>query len=640
MPISAHAPDFNKGLPSATEAEKVLIGAILTDTQRKHYDVIRLELRASDFVDLRHRKIFERIGDLWATRADINYTTLYGELGRHGEQETVGGLGYLLDLTGNLPEIVNIHSYVGAIKQASLRRCGITKANEIEKLFWFDSEPIVDVATSAADYFSELRAEASGNWPAPEPLQAELPPVQAFDPALLPESLRALVEDVSERMQVPLDLPAATVVLCLAGAVNRRSLIQPKAHDTSWTEVLNLWGGIVAPPGYLKSPVLYATAAPLNRIESLWRREHATAQEDFATEQAIHSLRHQAWKESFKAAIKANKPEPIQPDNTLREPILRRLITNDFTLEKLHETMSQNPAGILLLRDELTGWLSRLERDEFGQERAFALTAWTGKQPYTIERIGRGLVQVDAVCLSVLGGITPDRLRSYLVDALAGGPSNDGLMQRFQVLVWPDTSIDWRYVDSRPNATAEQKAAQMFDRLVQIDPEDPIRFCFSVEAQSLFIEWIGELEARIRGTGMHPALVSHISKYRGLMPALAALFELADGGAESVSLQHARQAAAWCQYLESHAGRIYSCVASPQLRAARVLGQKIKDKKVGASGVFSVREAYLKGWTGLDTADAVKVAVAVLMDARWLRELPAEPGPRLVKKPNRAENTR
>jgi hypothetical protein len=50
------------------------------------------------------------------------------------------------------------------------------------------------------------------------------------------------------------------------------------------------------------------------------------------------------------------------------------------------------------------------------------------------------------------------------------------------------------------------------------------------------------------------------------MPALALLFELADGGVESVSLEHARQSAAFCDYLESHARRIYSMIISPENR--------------------------------------------------------------------------
>ena len=44
----------------------------------------------------------------------------------------------------------------------------------------------------------------------------------------MPESLRPLVKDVAERMQVPLDFPAVAAIATLAGVTNRRAMIQPK----------------------------------------------------------------------------------------------------------------------------------------------------------------------------------------------------------------------------------------------------------------------------------------------------------------------------------------------------------------------------------------------------------------------------
>jgi len=241
----------------------------------------------------------------------------------------------------------------------------------------------------------------------------------------------------------------------------------------------------------------------------------------------------------------------------------------------------------------------------------------------------------------MLGGIQPGRLRSYLVDALKDGPSNDGLIQRFQLLVWPDKP-DWSYVDRVPDAVSEEQAARVFRKLVELDAENPARFRFALDAQELFVEWLAELEAKIRGDELHPALICHLSKYRSLMPALAVLFELAEwaagsGSADTVSLEHTRQAAAWCEYLESHARRVYSCIVTPQLRAARELEEKIKHRKVGADGFFSCRDVYLKGWSGLDSPEAVKQAAEVLQDAGWVRELSGESGPFGGRPSNRYE---
>ncbi len=429
-------------------------------------------------------------------------------------------------------------------------------------------------------------------------------------------------------------------ILSLAGAVNRRATIQPKANDTGWLVVPNLWGGVIAPPGFMKSPVIAAITRPLTRIQADWRHHHEEALKAYARAQEEYELRRAAWKEQFKSRAKAGKAAPDRPEDGPVEPKLRRLTVIDATFESLHEIMNENPAGVFAIRDELTGWLAGLDRHGREQERSFFLEAWNGDTSFSVDRIGRGHIHVPACCLSMAGGIQPGRLRSYLVDALKDGPSNDGLIQRFQLLVWPDTAPDWKHVDRAPDAASEERAARIFRKLVELDSENPARFCFALDAQELFTEWRTELEAKVRGDEFHPALISHLSKYRSLMPSLALLFEVADrassvgfegsplsGSQNVVSLENARRAAAWCEYLESHARRVYSCVITPQLRAARELAGKIKRRKVGTDGFLSCREVYLKGWSGLDSPEAVRQAADVLQDAHWLRELPGESGP-------------
>jgi hypothetical protein len=479
------------------------------------------------------------------------------------------------------------------------------------------------------------------DWPKPEPIQGELPPVLPFSEDLLPVSFRPLVRDVTERMQVPMDYPAIVMVLCLAGAVNRRATMQPKANDTGWVVVPNLWGGIIAPPGFMKSPVIQAATRPLNQIQAEWREEHEDALKEFAQAKEEYDLRRQAWKEQFKSNAKKKKNPPARPDDAPAEPTLRRLIVNDATFEALHQTMSENPDGIMVIRDELTGWWSTLDRAGREGERAFCLQAWNGDTGHTIDRIGRGTIHVDACCISMLGGIQPGRLRSYLADALADGPSNDGLIQRFQLMVWPDTESDWKYVDRAPDPTYEAIAKRVFGNLVALDSEGPMRFRFAPDAQELFMKWLGKLEARVRGDDLHPALVSHLSKYRSLMPSLALLFELADWAAEGpgvagaigsdgflcASLEHAQQAVAWCDYLESHTKRIYSCITTPQMRAAQLLAEKLRKRQIAPDGFFSCRDVYLKGWSGLDTPELAKMAIDVLQDAGWVQDVDREAGP-------------
>jgi hypothetical protein len=487
-------------------------------------------------------------------------------------------------------------------------------------------ETLKEPSASTEAVFQESRlVETDELWPEPAPLGGELPAVATFDMDILPEALRPLVEDTAERMQVSPDFPATVTVLCLAGATGRRATIQPKAADNTFTVVPNLWGGIVAPPGMMKSPVITAITRPLTTIEAEHRNEYESAAKQFAQAQEESDLRLSAWREQYKAAAKSGSTPPERPNCTMIAPTSKRLITQDSTAEKLHELMRDNPAGILVIRDELTGWLATLDKPGREGERSFYLSAWNGDTGYTMDRIGRGSIYVDACCASILGGIQPARLRTYLDDALRDGPMNDGLLQRFQVLVYPDSPKDWRLVDRTPNLTAITDAAQVYRKLVNREVQGGSAFRFDGDAQQLFNAWLTDLETtKLRGTDLHPALVGHLAKYRSLMPSLALLFELADGGTDIVSLQHAREAAAWCDYLESHARRIYSMVISPERQAATELGRRLSVGWKGTERLFSVRDVYQNDWRALETPDAVRRALAILEDAGWVRFMPLE----------------
>jgi hypothetical protein len=478
--------------------------------------------------------------------------------------------------------------------------------------------------------FEVISKSASEEWPEPARLGDDLHPVPTFDLGLLPSSLRPLVSDVSERMQTPLDFAAAAAVVALAGCVGRRASIQPKANDTSWVVVPNIWGAIVAPPGFMKSPVLRSVTRPLTHIEEMWRAEFDQESENYEIEKEMVELKRQAWKEQSKAAFKKGNEGKPAPKSTIEPPAHKRLILTDSTFEKLHEILRDNPAGVLVLRDELPGWLAGLDRQGREQERSFFLEAWNGDSPFTVDRIGRGSVHVPAACVSLFGNIQPSRLRSYLSDAITGGPGDDGLFQRFQVLVWPDTHPEWVLVDRVPNPRALDIAERMFVVLSNIPTEAPLRARFATDAQGLFFDWLTELEGKVRGeSGIHPAMVAHLSKYRSLMPSLALLFELADlaavdgvaGENIAVSLDHTKQAAVFCEYLESHARRVYACIVSPETRAGRDLARHIQANDLPTE--FKTRETYLKGWSGLDSPERVRGALTLLEDAGWVRR--AEP---------------
>ena len=471
---------------------------------------------------------------------------------------------------------------------------------------------------------TEIAAELglADGWGDPEPIQPALPEVAQFDLDMLPASLRPLVEDVTDRMQIPVDFAAVTVVATLAGVTNRRAQIQPKVNDDSWIVVPNLWGAIVAPPGMLKSPVISTITQSVRIIESEWRDAHKEAQAKYKEALEIHEQELKAWQGTYQKAAKENNSRPAKPQNAVEEPVLRRLITSNATFESLHEIMRQNPAGLFVLVDELTGWLAGLERPGREQERAFYLQCWNGDSEYTVDRIGRGSIHVPHTCVSLFGGIQPARLRSYVSDALQDGASNDGLMQRFQLLVWPDIPADWRYVDRKPDTAARETFFELCKSIVSIDAENPLRLKFDRDGQILFQTWITQHERQLGDETILAALHDHLSKYRSLMPALALLFALADGRRDHVACKYVRLACDWCDYLTTHARRIYASQIRRELQAAITLSCRLRKGWKKVDGTFTVREVYRNQWTGLQTPNEVRAALTILEENGWVRSLP------------------
>ncbi len=473
-------------------------------------------------------------------------------------------------------------------------------------------------------------AEDSGAWPDPVPLPDALPPVAPFDPELLPEALRGWVMDIAERMQCPPDFPAVGVITALSGLIGARAVVAPKQHD-DWCVVPNLWGLIVGRPGVMKSPALGEVLKPLHRLESTEREQWQAAHEAWELDTKVAELAGKA-NEKQAAAVAAKDPAKaralLAPTDQPTEPTMRRYVVNDSTVEALADLLVENPWGLMVYRDEVHGLLCSMDRQ--GQEgaRGFYLTGHDGNQGHAVDRIGRGHSYVPRVCMAMLGGIQPGKVQSYVREAVNGGAGDDGLLQRFGLAVWPDIRQEFKLVDRWPDTPAKQAAWAVFERLNGLLPatdDDPQEWRFSPEAQAIFYEWLIPFETGIRGEELHPALVSHLAKWRKLIPALALIFALVDTP-DSGGVIHERElirALAWAEHLRPHAERLYAAALIPETTGAHALLAKIKGGKLcDGDGVlwesFEPWKVAVKHWAGLGTPGDVRKAAELLADYGWL----------------------
>jgi putative DNA primase/helicase len=480
------------------------------------------------------------------------------------------------------------------------------------------------------DRLDRLVAEQTSEWPAPTPLPDPLPPVAPFDPELLPESLRKWVTDIAHRMQCPPDFTAVGAVVGISSLIGARAVVAPKERD-DFTVVPNLWGLIVGRPGVMKSPALGEVLKPLHALEKAERERWGSAYREWQLDNKVAEL---AAQHNEKKAMKTAHEDPVKarallvPVDLAAKPVLRRYVVIDATYEKLGEILEENPWGLLCYRDEIHGLLCSMDRT--GQEgaRGFYLQAYDGNQSYDWSRITRGDHFIERTCLAMLGSTQPGKVQSYVREAVSGGVGDDGLLQRFGLVVWPDVKREFTRVDQPPDEVARQMAWGVFERLNCLQPavdNKPVVWRFTPGAQMLYWEWIEPFETEIRGEDLHPALISHLSKYRKLVPALALIFALVDTP-DSGSLIHEREllrALEWYDYLRTHAERLYSAAVMPETAGAKQLLDKINHGKLRDSdGViwdaFTPRLVVGKGWTGLGRVDAVRKAAEVLTDYGWL----------------------
>lgn len=469
-----------------------------------------------------------------------------------------------------------------------------------------------------------VHAANDSDWPELDELKATLPPVPRFDDRLLPPVFLRWVKDIAERMQCPIDFLAVGAMVAAGAVVGNRIAIQPKRQDTGWVEVPNLWGAVVGRPGVMKSPALAQVLAPLNRLEDDARVTFSATRAQYE----IDKMTYEASKKNIEAQIKKGAtilPHqfPVQPD----EPQPPRLLLNDTTYQKLGQVLSGNPHGVLVFQDELSGLLERLNADGQEAARAFYLEAWVGKQSYTFDRIERGTVRIPRLCFSLLGGLQPSKLREYLRAAVYGGKGDDGLAQRLQLLVYPDISPDWKRVDRHPDMAAANAANAVFDQLATLNPVSlgtRIAFTDSIpalhfdeDAQTRFNQWWAELETGLRSGDRHPALESHISKYRKLVPALALLDHLIIGGQGDIGIMSLKRAIGWQLVLLAHAKRVYAAVTSATMDSAKALSLHLR--RGALRDGFTVREVYRHNWSMLSSVKEAAEAVEVLVDLGWLR---------------------
>lgn len=257
-------------------------------------------------------------------------------------------------------------------------------------------------------------------------------PADPFPVDVFPPELGWFINEGARCLTCPPDF-LATAVLAVAGAAIGRSLAL--IVKDSWVESPSLYAALVAKPGATKSPALNLISRPLWAITekelSQHRNEMERRRED---KKRMASERKQRQAAGMAAVALAEEPMPA----------LRRIAVNDTTCEALAPILADNPRGLIMVRDELTAWVTGLNQYKSGgkgSDRQFFLSAWSGAA-VTVDRKSqqdRGPIHIPHPFLSVVGAMTPEML-CELSDAKN---RDDGFIDRLLFTLPDPVRIRW-----------------------------------------------------------------------------------------------------------------------------------------------------------------------------------------------------
>jgi len=244
-----------------------------------------------------------------------------------------------------------------------------------------------------------------------------------FPVGLLPERLAAYVRAASEATPCPPAMVAVPMLSVLAGAVGAAAALRLKR---SWIEHPVLWSAVVAPSGTAKSP------AADHALRPLYDREKAAAQE--------HE-NDPYWDKSDEE--RSNEEEPTRD----------RYRIGDITREKVAQVLSENPRGVLLVRDELATWLESFDRYAQGAADLHAWLSFYEARQLTVDRVKGEDMILDAPAVSVAGTIQPGTLKKKLSEL----HFDTGFMPRMMLAMPPTGPKAWTEADVTRDVQAGYK---------------------------------------------------------------------------------------------------------------------------------------------------------------------------------------
>ncbi len=275
---------------------------------------------------------------------------------------------------------------------------------------------------------------------------------------------------------------ALPILACLARAIGNNRVVRLKS---SWMEPAILWAAIVGKSGTQKSPALkIATKILQHKQEEAFE----SCQQDLA-EYEINRAEYERDLQEWK-----RKKRPGDPPWEPKAPTARRYLVGDITIEALADRLANQYDGVLVVCDELAGWINGMGQYKGGRKSAdtgYWLSTWSAAAMSVDRKTGdRKTIHIPRASVSIVGGIQPDILRS----ALGSEHLQDGMCARLLLAMPPARFARWS--EAVVPFETERAISEVFDQLLRLEPAAdasgrpaPFPLDLSPEARDLWIAY-------------------------------------------------------------------------------------------------------------------------------------------------------
>ena len=352
-----------------------------------------------------------------------------------------------------------------------------------------------------------------------------------------------------------------------------------------------IWAILVGESGTQKSPPFRMATGPLKERQKRDVDAFSAATSQYLTDLKAYKREYKSWEK------KCEGEEPQQPDRPLR----RRCIVQDSTIEALAPILSANPRGVLLARDELSGWLAGFDKYSNKASASSEVPKWLeiyNCESITIDRKtgDEKFIFVRQPSVSICGGIQP----GILARCLTNEHKENGLQSRLLMTFPPRRPKQWR--DDEMSPETELAYGKCVRDLFELQGDDssgeckPATLKLSPAARALFKAYVNETGRE--QSAMHGHLASQWSKLEEIPARLAIILH--------------------CVQQVTTGVVDYWTIDGPTMQAAINLGEWFKNETLRIGRILTesevIREArHLASWI---QARGGRITASVLNDSR------------------------